>query len=262
MQVRRTKLGDVAVWGARDAWVLRALTEALKAHNFLPISESVIHLPLGATGLTNVMEQIGTQAQQHSFFCRTDIQGCYQNLNKFKLVEWLHKQDLTKSIKRLITQFLFYQVESGGIYINDPRGIPRSCGLSSYILAAIFYELDESLNRLAGVIYYRYMDDFLILAESRWKLKKAIKLLKIEMARWELTLHPDKTAIGRVDKGFDWLGVKFDGNQWSGPSKRSLDKSNEKLRLLSSVYGVDSERVKKFKQGRARWVKWVSKLNR
>jgi hypothetical protein len=37
-------------------------------------------------------------------------------------------------------------------------------------------ELDRRLERL-GVKYFRYMDDILILADTRWKLKKAIRVL-------------------------------------------------------------------------------------
>jgi len=56
------------------------------------------------------------------------------------------------------------------------------------------------------VKYVRYMDDILILAKTRWKLKKAIKVLNQTFDELKLEKHPDKTVIGRVEKGFDFLG--------------------------------------------------------
>ena len=46
----------------------------------------------------------------------------------------------------------------------------------------------------------------MILAKTRWKLKKAIKVLNQTFDELKLEKHPDKTVIGRVEKGFDFLG--------------------------------------------------------
>ena len=56
------------------------------------------------------------------------------------------------------------------------------------------------------VKYFRYMDDILILAKTRWKLKKAIKITNQIFNTLNLEKHPDKTLIGKTDKGLDFLG--------------------------------------------------------
>jgi hypothetical protein len=48
------------------------------------------------------------------------------------------------------------------------------------------------------VKYFLYMDDILILAETRWKLKKAIRMLNRTLGGLKLAKHPDRTAMGRV----------------------------------------------------------------
>lgn len=53
------------------------------------------------------------------------------------------------------------------------------------------------------------MDDVIILAPSRGKLRGAVKQLNEIFARLRLDKHPDKTFIGRVEKGFDFLGYRF-----------------------------------------------------
>ena len=50
------------------------------------------------------------------------------------------------------------------------------------------------------------MDDILILAPSRWQLRRAIATMNGVLADLGLEQHPDKTTIGPVARGFDFLG--------------------------------------------------------
>ena len=50
------------------------------------------------------------------------------------------------------------------------------------------------------------MDDWLIIAPNRWKLKKAVTLVNRILNVLKVEKHPDKTFIGRASKGFDFLG--------------------------------------------------------
>ena len=43
------------------------------------------------------------------------------------------------------------------------------------------------------VEYVRFMDDWCILAKTRWQLKRAIAAMKKAISGLKLTLHPDKT---------------------------------------------------------------------
>jgi RNA-directed DNA polymerase len=53
------------------------------------------------------------------------------------------------------------------------------------------------------------MDDVLVLAPTRWKLRHAVRVLNETLAALGLEKHPDKTFIGRTEKGFDFLGYRF-----------------------------------------------------
>ena len=50
------------------------------------------------------------------------------------------------------------------------------------------------------------MVDFLILADTRRKLRKAIRSLNQTFDGLKLAKHPDNTAIRRGERGFDFLG--------------------------------------------------------
>ena len=47
------------------------------------------------------------------------------------------------------------------------------------------------------------------MAPTRWKLRGAIKAVYGVMGELKLKLHPDKTFIGRISHGFDFLGYWF-----------------------------------------------------
>ncbi len=49
----------------------------------------------------------------------------------------------------------------------------------------------------------------MILAPTRWKHRKAIRLVNQTLAELHVVQHPDKTFIGRISRGFDFLGYAF-----------------------------------------------------
>ena len=60
-----------------------------------------------------------------------------------------------------------------------------------------------------GLFYVRFIDARLVLAPTRWKLKKAVKRLNEIFDGLKLKMHPDKTFVERIEKGFDFLGYHF-----------------------------------------------------
>ena len=60
-----------------------------------------------------------------------------------------------------------------------------------------------------GLFYVRFMDDVLILAPTRWRLRTAVRVVNQVLGTLGLEKHPDKTFIGRVERGFDFLGYCF-----------------------------------------------------
>jgi hypothetical protein len=102
-----------------------------------------------------------------------------------------------------------------------------------------------------GLAYARFMDDWVILAPTRWKLREAIRLVNQTLAALHVEQHPDKTFIGRISRGFDFLGYAF--------NPAGLDVAPQAIercvQRVSQLYeqGVDVLRIGTYVR---RWLRW------
>ncbi len=110
------------------------------------------------------------------------------------------------------------------------------------------------------VRYMRYMDDILILAKTRWKLKKAIRVLNQTFDELKLEKHPDKTVIGRTEKGFDFLGYHISPEGLSLAKKTVENFISRATRLYEQEPegGLTSHRLGVYVK---RWVRWLDSVN-
>ncbi len=142
------------------------------------------------------------------FFCKTDVKSYYDSIDHYTLMMKLYEHIEDRTIMGYVWQFLNRCVEWGGLYQDIKRGISRGLSLSPLLGAFYLTDLDHRMEGV-DVKYFRYMDDILILASTRWKLKKAIRVLNETLEELKLEKHPDKTDMGRTEKGFDFLGYHF-----------------------------------------------------
>ncbi len=96
------------------------------------------------------------------------------------------------------------------------------------------------------------MDDILILAPTRWKLKKAIRVLNQTFNELHLEQHPYKTLIGRTERGFDFLCYHFDPKGLS-VAEKAVERFKERIPRLYE-HGADSVRIGPYV---SKWLQWV-----
>ena len=53
------------------------------------------------------------------------------------------------------------------------------------------------------------MDDILVLAPTRWTLRRAVEAVNAVLRSLRLEKHPDKTFLGKIERGFDFPGTHF-----------------------------------------------------
>ncbi len=240
------------LWSARDALVLKCL--ALLLARYLPLSSHCTHVK-GHGGLKATVADVQRHLTHYRFVLRTDVKDYYENIDHWILLEQLSRHIRDRFMLNLLGQYLRRTVHRGGLYKDITRGISRGCPLSPVIGAFYLKALDDELGN-SGLYYVRYMDDVLVMAPTRWKLRRGIKRLNRIFQEFSLAKHPDKTFIGRIEKGFDFLGYHFSRQPLSLAAKTvrnfiaRLHRLYEQKKTAPDMAAVLGDYVR-------RWTRWA-----
>lgn len=187
---------------------------------------------------------------QHA--ARFDIYHYYQSIRHDVLLNQLKQFGVNAEAFQLVKIYL-------SMPDTDNTGVGLLAGGSlSSILAALYLDpLDKVMHQLWRkkkiVSYVRYMDDMIILCQSRWALKKAIVKMYRVLKSLHLSLHPNKQSIGRVSKGFDFLGYQFQVGRKLRPSKESYRRLRINARRLYERE-ADTDQLLRYLK---RWQQWI-----
>lgn len=201
----------------------------------------------------------GADIQKHvthyRFVMRTDIKSYYASIDHYILLEQLSLKIKDKFVLNLLWQYMHRTVHYGGLYRDITRGISRGCPLSPVIGAYYLNVLDDRLSS-TGAYYVRYMDDVLIMVESRWRLRRAVKILNSCLVELKLEKHPDKTFVERLDKGFDFLGYHFSTAELS-LADQTIQHFREHLHRLYEQQRAAPNRAAMLGAYVIRWLRWT-----
>jgi RNA-directed DNA polymerase len=216
----------IHLWCAQDALVLKVMAGLLQ--DTLILSTHCTHVK-GHGGLKQCVVKVQQQLKKHSFVCKTDVKHYYQSIDQSLLLEQLYSQVKNKVLRRYLYQVIRRTVEEGGNYHDIKLGIARGCPISPILGALYLKALDDAFDK-QGLHYSRYMDDILILTKTRWHNRKSVKLLNHVFNQLNVEQHPDKTFIGKIAKGFDFLGYHFSTTQLHLASitiRKHVDRMNQ-----------------------------------
>ncbi len=101
------------------------------------------------------------------------------------------------------------------------------------------------------------MDDILGLAPTRWKLRRAVRAVNDVLGSLGLDKHPDKTFVGRIEKGFDFLGYHFSRTGLT-VAKATIERFVERASRLYEQEPGGASRVSRFGTYVRRWVRWTT----
>ncbi len=160
-----------------------------------------------------------------------------------------------KAALNLIGQYLRRTAERGGEFFDDERGISLGCPLSPLIGAFFLDDLDRRMASL-GLFYVRFMDDVLVLSPARWKLRRAVRAVNGVLGALGLEKHPDKTFIGRTERGFDFLGYNF-GPDGLGVAKATIERFIKRASRLYEQKRIGKVAPDALGMYTRRWMRWV-----
>jgi RNA-directed DNA polymerase len=184
----------------------------------LALSPHCTHIK-GDGGLKATVSALHAALPDYNFVTKTDVKRYYESIDHMILLRQLDKDIANPFIWRLLVQFVKRTVERGGSFKSIRCGISRGCPLSPVIAAYYLKGLDEQMAGDTRYFYRRFMDDVIILAKTRWHLRNAVRTVNQYFNQLKIEQAPDKTFIGKVSKGWDFLGYHFDGKQLTVAAK-------------------------------------------
>jgi hypothetical protein len=99
-----------------------------------------------------------------------------------------------------------------------------------------------------------------VLAKTRWHLRKAVRTVNQHFHQLKVEQAPDKTFIGKISKGWDFLGYHFDGKQLAVAAK-TVEKHvlhyRQLYEQLSNKKATSDEMALALGLYVKRWQRWV-----
>jgi hypothetical protein len=249
-------------------WLYRAFTDQASPYAFSQnLSSRCYHLA-GEGGVKAALSEVDRllRSGKYSHVACSDAKHYYVSIQHTKLLELLRQHCSEPVLLDLLRQYCERTVIKDGYYAEVKKGIPACCALSP-LMAALYlsplYQAMEAMEKQAGVKYVRFMDDWVILAENRWKLRAAVKRMNQVLSELKLEQHPDKTFIERLDKEgrtFDFLGFDFTMEGLTDLSAKSCSRLTKKTAQIydqaSDEKLSQSATQAKVEQYRNRWLGW------
>jgi len=187
-----------------------------------------------------------------------DIRKYFDSIPHHHLRAFLNQRVTDGVLRRMIDKWLKAGVLEAGLLQRATEGTPQG-GVISPMLSNIFlhHVLDEWFEsdvkpRMAGsCTLVRYADDFVMTFKHHRDAKRVLEVLGKRLARYGLTLHPDKTRFidfrpqrGEVHAGcktppFDFLGFTHTWGK-SQKGKNVVRQTTAKSRLARALVAVNN----------------------
>jgi len=176
----------------------------------------------------NRIQKFIRKSGNNYYVLKCDVSKYFPSVNHEILKQIIRKKIADRKLLHLLDN----------IMDSAEKGIPIG-NLTSQLFANIYLnKLDEYVKYELKIKYYlRYMDDFVILHESKQYLHEVKEKIRTFLASMKLTLHPKKANIFPITLGVDFLGYRiFNPYRLVRKStvKRFLKNTKTKLRKYDS----------------------------
>ncbi len=186
------------------------------------------------------------------FVFRTDVKSYYASIDHDVLYAQLTEYIDDPRLLDLLWQYLRRTIYDDGRYEDVVRGISLGCPLSP-LMGALFLDVLDRRMEATGLGYVRFMDDWVVLAPTRWKLRAAVRVVNQTLAELKVQQHPDKTFVGWIVAGFEFLGYRFSAAGLAGVAQATGERFVDRISRLYEQ-GADTVRIGLYVR---RWRRWV-----
>lgn len=183
------------------------------------------------------MRRIWRQLGQAEWIVDADISDFFGSLSHELLIDLVADRVAGGKVLSLIRSMLTAGALVDGVFESAVAGTPQG-GVASPLLSNIYLAVFDERMAEAGFALTRYADDWVVICRSQTEAKRALASARAVLeGELGLRLHPEKTRIVHITRGFEFLGYKI------GRGKGLRHKAGG-----PSLYAIPTDRsVKRFK---------------
>lgn len=240
------KQREIGIFCIRDKVVQQAIYYELNRIYDSSLCESVYAYRPNRSAIRAVNDiDLEIQKEGYSYFLESDIEKffdciCISELMKI-LERRIKEQDVLDLIK-ICLQVPYFD-KSGNKLVKE-RGLYQG-SIIAPLLSNIYLSDFDKFVEYKEVRYYRYSDDFIVFSNEKETLETVLASTQRFLEKISLNLKEEKTRIGMVSTGFDFLGYHFNQNGKQVPVKAEETLSNK----LECLWMEEKDWEKKIKKG-------------
>lgn len=235
---------EISIPTIRDKIVLRSLCDFLQKR-----FSSALDFSLPQEVIKKIKS--GLNDQSYNTFIKFDVSNFYPDIRHNKLLKTIGRRVKDERIISLIQSAITTPTVSRPSREDklSGTGVPQGLSISNILAAIYLSNIDKHFKGKANILYFRYVDDILILCNSdNYKdISKEVisKFKRLGLTIYSPTKNPEKSKIGTIGvNDFSYLGYSFKNGIVSARTS-----SIEKLRdsILSIFSGYKYSKVKSVK---------------
>jgi RNA-directed DNA polymerase len=137
-----------------------------------------------------------------------DLRSYFDNIDQERLVNLIAEEISDGRVLQLIRSFLEAGVIVSGAWEPTKTGVPQG-GVASPLWSNIYLTPFDQAMTKAGYRLTRFADDFVVVCGTRREAEAALAYARAFLhEKLNVSLHPEKTRIVHVARGFEFLGYK------------------------------------------------------
>jgi RNA-directed DNA polymerase len=191
------------------------------------------------------MRRIWGQLGRAEWIVDADLADFFGTLSHELLVELVADRVADGRVLSLIRSMLTAGALRDGVFESAVAGTPQG-GVASPLLSNVYLHVFDERMARAGFALTRYADDWVIVCRSQSEAKRALASARAVLEReLGLRLHPEKTRIVHIARGFEFLGYKIGRGRglrhkaggpslYALPTDRSIKRFKDKVRTATN----------------------------
>lgn len=198
------------------------------------------------------------QKEGYAYFLESDIEKFFDSICIIELMKVLERRIKERDVLELIEVCLRvgYLDENGNETAKE-KGVYQGSILAPLLSNVYLSDFDKFVE-YKEVSYYRYSDDFILFSNEKEKLEMLLVSIQKFIEKIGLNLKEEKTKIGMVNTGFDFLGYHFNQNGKQVPIKAEKTLSDK----LEYLWMEERDWDRKIKKGTEILGGWEQYYNR